>query len=82
MDSFGGMFALEKADWSATRRRKFHRTFNLGVGHDHLRQLRAVLERLEVAYGVAVASTNGERSMRPRAREVEKRVGGALSVTP
>ena len=29
-----------------------------------------------------MASTNGERSMRPRGREVEKRVGSALSVTP
>ena len=27
--------------------------------------------------GVAVASTNGERGMRPRGREVEKRVGSA-----
>ena len=48
----------------------------------HARQLRALLERLDVACGVAVASTNGERSMRPRGREVEKRVGSALSVTP
>ena len=80
----GGMFALEKADWSAIKRRKFHRTLNLGVGHVHARQLRAVLERLDVACGVAVASINGERSMRqrPRGREVEKRVGSALSVTP
>ena len=29
-----------------------------------------------------MASTNGERGMRPRGREVEKRVGSALSVTP
>ena len=48
----------------------------------HARQLRALLERLDVACGVAVASTNGERGMRPRGREVEKRVGSALSVTP
>ena len=41
-----------------------------------------MLERLDVACGVAVASTNGERGMRPRGREVEKRVGSALSATP
>ena len=66
-----------KADWSATRRRKIYRTLNLGVVHGHARQLRALLERLDVACGVAVASTNGERSMRPRGREVEKSVGSA-----
>ena len=43
----------------------------------HVRQLRAVLEHLDVACGVAVTSTNGERGMRPRGREVEKRVGSA-----
>ena len=48
----------------------------------HARQLRALLEHLDVAYGVAVTSTNGERNMRPRGREVEKRVGSALPVTP
>ena len=67
----GGMFALEKADWSAIKRRKFPRTLNIGGDHVHHRQLRAVLECLDVACGVAVASTNGERSMRPRGREVE-----------
>ena len=41
----------------------------------HARQLRALLEHLDVACGVAVTSTNGERSMRPRGREVEKSVG-------
>ena len=42
-----------------------------------------MLEHLDVACGVAVTSTNGERGMRPRGREVEKRVvGSALSVTP
>ena len=55
---------------------------NCGELHGHHRQLRAVLEHLDVACGVAVASTNGERGMRPRGREVEKRVGSALSVTP
>ena len=35
----------------------------------HLRQLRALLEHLDVAYGVAVTSTNGERNMRPQGRE-------------
>ena len=59
-----GSVRLEKADWSAIRRRKFHRTLNLGVAHVHVRQLRAVLERLDVACGVAVASTNGESDMR------------------
>ena len=48
----------------------------------HALQLRALLERLDVACGVAVTSTKGERGMRPRGREVEKRVGSALSVTP
>ena len=48
----------------------------------HARQLRTLLERLDVACGVAVTSTNGERSMRPRGREVEKSVGSALPVTP
>ena len=67
----GGMFALEKADWSAIKRRKFPRTLNIGGAHVHVRQLRAVLERLDVACGVAVTSTNGERSMRPRGKEVE-----------
>ena len=42
---------------------------------DQRRQLRALLEGLDVACGVAVTSTNGERSMRPRGREVEKSVG-------
>ena len=41
-----------------------------------------MLEHLDVACGVAVASTNEERGMRQRGREVEKRVGSALSVTP
>ena len=52
------------ADWSAIRRRKFYRTFDGGVLHVHHRQLRAVLEHLDVACGIAVASTNGERSRR------------------
>ena len=55
------MFALEKADWSAIRRRKFHRTLNLGVAHAHIRQLRALLERLDVACGGAVASGKHKR---------------------
>ena len=59
-----------------------HRTSDCGVLHVHVRQLRAVLERLDVACGVAVTSTNEERGMRPQGREVEKRVGSALSVTP
>ena len=48
----------------------------------HARQLCTVFKHLDVACRVAVASTNGERSMRSRGREVEKRVGSALSVTP
>ena len=35
----------------------------------HARQLRALLERLDVACGGVLASTNGERNMRPRGRE-------------
>ena len=45
------------------------------IAEVHARQLRALLERLDVACGVAVTSTNGERGMRPRGREVEKSVG-------
>ena len=41
-----------------------------------------MFEHLDVACGGAVASRNGERGMRPRGREVEKRVGSALPVTP
>ena len=37
----------------------------------HARQLCTVFKHLDVACGVAVTSTNGERSMRPRGREVE-----------
>ena len=48
----------------------------------HARQLRALLEHLDVACGGAVTSTNRERGMRQRGREVEKSVGSGLSVTP
>ena len=41
-----------------------------------MRQL-GILESLDVAFGVAVTSTNGERTMRRRGREVEKSVGSA-----
>ena len=64
------------------KKKKSRRTLDCGVPHVHARQLCAVFKHLDVACRVAVASTNGERSMRSRGREVEKRVGSALSVTP
>ena len=72
MDSFGGNVRSRKSGLvSAIKRRKFPRTLNIGGAHVHVRQLRAVLERLDVACRVAVASTKGEGNMRPRGRKVE-----------
>ena len=66
MDSFGGNVRSRKSGLRPqSEEESSRRTLNLGVAHDHVRQLRAVLERLDVACGVAVASTKGERSMRP-----------------
>ena len=61
----------EKRTGPQSEEESSRRTLNLGVAHVHHRQLRAVLERLDVACGVAVTGTNGERGMRPRGREVE-----------
>ena len=39
----------KKAHWSATRRRKFRRTLDVGVVHDHGLQLRAISQHLDIA---------------------------------
>ena len=72
----------EKRTGPQSEEKKSRRTSDCGVPHVHARQLREMLEHLDVACRVAVASTNGERGMRPQGREVEKRVGSVLSVTP
>ena len=46
-------------------------TSDFGPPHVHARQVREMLEHLDVACGGAVTSTDGERGMRPRGREVE-----------
>ena len=61
----------EKRTGPQSEEKKSRRTSDCGVPHVHARQLREMLEHLDVACGSAVTSTNGERSMRPRGREVE-----------
>ena len=61
----------EKRTGPQSEEESSRRTLDCGAPHAHARQLREMLEHLDVACGVAVASTNGERGMRPRGREVE-----------
>ena len=70
---FRGEFRLRKRTGPQSEEKKSRRTLDCGVPHVHARQLRALLEHLDVACGGAATSTNGERSMRPRGTERSRR---------